>query len=605
MCGITGWIDWYGAKPTNVAVVAQMTTALTHRGPDEYGLWSMEYGTLGHRRLSIIDPENGQQPMTHTIDDASYAIVYNGELYNTASVRAELMLRGYRFRTACDTEVILMGCIEWGAHNAATHFDGIFAFAFWDGRNHQLSLVRDRLGVKPLFYAFHEHSILFGSEPKALLAHPELEPVLDASGLSQWLTFGPARTPGHALFRGITEVLPGQCLTVRPDRVTKSHYWSLPVKEHSDDAPTTIATVRELLTNIVRKQLVSDVPIGTLLSGGIDSSAITALAHRASAHRPFQTFSVSYEHTSGDTTIDAPYIAEMVRTLGTQHIDVCIPSAQLFDALAPALCARDVPGMADIDASLWLFFQEIRANVTVALSGEGADELFGGYPWFERPFPPDRFPWSAPLSQRLAWVSSEWKHDLSLEAYHQEQMNLFWKEVVLLPGESGTVAGEKRALNYAHITRFLPTLLERKDRMSMACGLEVRVPFCDHQLVEYVYNIPWSMKAHGNVPKSVLRQAVATLLPERIIHRRKTPYPKTQDTTYAQRVRDAVRTLLHEGTSPLCALIDRTYVTQLTNSGLSSASTPLFGQLMSETQWLAYLWQCHLWLTNERIRFIV
>ncbi|MBU6145312.1 MAG: asparagine synthase (glutamine-hydrolyzing) [Paenibacillaceae bacterium] len=593
MCGITGWIDWDGVGDEHAHVVTNMTRTLIPRGPDDGALWRMPKGVLGHRRLSIIDPTHGQQPLVRTIVGVPRAIVYNGELYNASELRRTLEQRGHRFMTACDTEVVLVSCIEWGA-DAPKKLDGIFAYAYWDGT--ALTLCRDRLGVKPLFYSSLPRGIVFASEQKALLCHPDITSFVDASGFAQLCALGPARTPGNAIFRDMSEVRPGATIQFRPDGFVHQTYWTLPVRAHTDDEQTTIETVHALLHNAVQKQLVSDVPLGCLLSGGLDSSAIAQIA---SAHTPIDTFSVSY--VGDDATHgDAPFIALMAAHIHSTHTSTTVSSAQLFDALIPALYARDVPGMADIDASLYAFCADIRTRVTVALSGEGADELFGGYPWCTRAVPSGAYPWAPHPGLHL--IAPDVRRQLQLDAYVQADVQRAHNEVAYAPGEQGTPAGEDRLRTHLNLTRFLPTLLERKDRMSMAHGLEVRVPFCDHHLIEYVYNVPYAMKAQAGPQKGLLKKALAHTLPAPIISRPKTPYPKTRDATYARAVRQAMEHVLHERTAPLCALIDCDATADLVRTPPHAASQPWFGQLMSETQRIAYLWQLHVWLTSYRVR---
>lgn len=416
MCGITGWIDWDADLTQHVATLEAMTATLARRGPDATGLWLSPHAALGHRRLTVVDPEGGAQPMTRSRGGRSYTIVYNGELYNTLELRRELEVRGHAFQSRSDTEALLRGFIEWGPA-CVERLNGIFAFAIWDEAEQRLFLARDRMGVKPLFYARRGSSFLFGSELKALLVNPLVAPVLDDDGVMEVFALGPSRTPGHGVYRGVAELRPGWWLIHDRSGTRRQQYWTLESRPHTDDLPTTIATVRSLLVDAIERQLVSDVPLATLLSGGLDSSVITAVAaraFRAEGRGQLHTWSIDYRDNdrhfrSSDfqPDADAPWIQRVSETLGTRHHAVVIDTPELVAALGAAVRARDLPGMADVDASLLLFCQAIKQEVTVVLSGECADEIFGGYPWFHSPEALNRgsFPWIRMTRERTALLA--------------------------------------------------------------------------------------------------------------------------------------------------------------------------------------------------------
>ncbi|WP_437302624.1 asparagine synthase (glutamine-hydrolyzing) [Sorangium sp. So ce388] len=574
MCGIAGWVDYARDLTRERDVLQKMTSTMKNRGPDDEGTWLAPRAALGHRRLSIIDLEGGRQPMIAEEDGAPVAVlIYTGEVYNFRELRRELRARGHQFRTQSDTEVVLRAYLEWGA-GFPRRLNGMYAFALWDVRREELLLVRDRMGIKPLFYQPTGTGVLFGSEPKAILANPLAPPEVDASGLRELLAF--TRTPGNAVFRGMREVRPGHVVHVRREGVAERRYWALESRPHTDDLPTTIRTVRELLEDIVARQLISDVPLCTLLSGGLDSSAVTALAQRAlraEGAGPVRSFSVDFtgqaENFKADelrSTPDAPYVAEVQRHVGSDHSDIVLSAAQLADPAvrAAVLRARDLPlSFGDMDASLYLLFRAIRERSTVALSGESADEIFGGYLWFHDPeaVAAETFPWSA-MRTRLRGPSAASTllapallGQLDLQAYIDGRYRDALAEVPRLPGEAGKER-RMREISYLHLTRFLQLLLDRKDRMSMATGLEVRVPFCDHRLVEYVFNVPWAMKTFDGREKSLLRAAADDLLPRSVLERRKSPYPATQDPAYAQALRGQLARLLAQRDAPVLPLLD-------------------------------------------------
>ncbi|MER5350194.1 asparagine synthase (glutamine-hydrolyzing) [Kitasatospora sp. NPDC002551] len=577
MCGITGWVAYDRDLTLEHAVLDAMTETQLCRGPDAGGVHLERHAALGHRRLAVIDPIGGVQPMTAEHDGRMLAALsYSGEVYNHRELRAELEAAGHRFRTRSDTEVVLRAYLEWGEH-LAERLNGMFAFAVWDARTEELLLVRDRMGVKPLHYHPTPDGVIFGSEPKALLAHPAVRPVVDLDGLRELLTL--TRTPGITPYRGIAEVRPGHVVRVRRQGLTERRYWALEAREHLQDLPTTITTVRALLEDIVHRQLDSDVPLCSLLSGGLDSSAVTALAARtlrAAGAGPVRSFAVDFtgqsEHFAPDavrTTPDGPYAELLARYVGADHRVIELDTADLghpAQRLA-TLRARDLPGgVGDMDASLLLLFRGVRERSTVALSGESADELFGGYRWFHDPrlVRADDFPWAPVLSSlggsgsgpREQLLDRELLAKLDLPGYRRARYREALAEVPHLP-DADPFERRMREVSYLNLTRFARILLDRKDRMSMATGLEVRVPFCDHRLVQYVFNTPWTMKYFDGREKSLLRAAVRDVLPAEIADRAKSPYPIVQDPRYPQLLRGELAALAADPGSPALALLDR------------------------------------------------
>lgn len=613
MCGIAGWIDWEGDLTQPDPALAAMAETLACRGPDAAGTWLSPHAALAHRRLIVVDPAGGGQPMVRRYGDRTYVLTYNGELYNTPELRHELEERGHTFLSRSDTEALLIAFIEWGAA-CLKRLNGIFAFGIWSEADQSLFLARDRLGVKPLFYAQCGGAFLFGSEIKALLAHPAVRPEVDAEGLAEVFALGPARTPGHGVFRGIAEVKPGHYLIYNRNGVRRQRYWTLESAPHPDDLEVTAARVRELFRDTVERQLVSDVPVCTLLSGGLDSSAITAVAAGAFARSgrsqaPLHTYSVDFagnerhfQPNRFEPDADAPWAWHVSGLLGTRHRVVVIDTPELVEALRAATRARDLPGMADIDASLLLFCRQIKKEATVALSGECADEVFGGYPWFHREeaLAAGTFPWSLATQWRTQVLAPELRAIIRLEDYVAERYREALAEVPRLPGEDGREA-RMREMFHLNLTRWMPTLLDRKDRMSMAVGLEVRVPFCDHRLVEYAWNIPWAMKNCGGQAKGILRRALRGILPDDVLDRRKSPYPKTHNPEYAAAVRAWMLRILDDPTSPLVPLINGAAVREIAQSDLAAFDRPWFGQLMRGPQLLAYLIQVDTWLREYKV----
>lgn len=626
MCGIVGQVDWERDLTLYKDVLMGMTQTLIPRGPDTEGYWISPRAAFGHRRLIVVDPMGGRQPMIRQRGEHTFTLIYNGELYNTPELRQELMSRGHLFEGHSDTEAVLLSYLEWGP-SCVERLNGIFAFGIWDGEEQQLFVARDRLGVKPLFYSEMLNAFVFASELKALLEHPAISPNIGTEGLSEVFLLGPARTPGVGVYDGISELRPGHFLIYSANGLYVRRYWALPNHIHEDDLKTTATKIRDLFFDTVQRQLVSDVPIGTLLSGGLDSSAITAIAaeyQTLNGKGALPTFSVDYaenekyfQANNFQPSADGPWIERVSHTFGTKHTNCAFKIPELVDALKASTLARDLPGMADVDASLLLFSREIKKKVTVGLSGECADEVFGGYPWFHRQDSLDAttFPWALQMQNRLQVLSPELLDRLKPHDYLKRRYEEALAEIPNLPGSSSIIRQTHRPdhdpqrdarikeITYLTLTRFMPTLLDRKDRMTMAAGLEVRVPFCDHRLVEYAWNIPWEMKALEGREKGLLRHALTGLLPADVLWRRKSPYPKTHHPSYLLAVRTWLMEIIEDKTSPILPFVNQTAIQDLIKlSDTLPSGRPWFGQLMDIPQLFAYLIQVNFWLQENRIQ---
>ncbi|WP_221357859.1 asparagine synthase (glutamine-hydrolyzing) [Streptomyces beigongshangae] len=592
MCGIAGWVDFERDLTRERATADAMTRTMSCRGPDAGGLWTDPHAAIGHRRLSVIDLEGGKQPMLAEEDGRTLAVLtFSGEIYNYRELRSDLVSRGHRFLTRSDTEVVLRAYLQWGA-DFVTKLNGMFAFAIWDTRKEELLLVRDRMGVKPLYYFPTPHGVLFGSEPKAILANPEVPRRVNADGLSEILDM--VKTPEHAVFTGMFEVRPGHLVRVRRQGLTKHRYWALEAREHTDSLDQTIITVRELLEDIVSRQLISDVPLCSLLSGGLDSSAVTALAAKALRNQgagPVRSFSVDFVGAAENfvpdplrSTPDAPFVRDLAELVEADHKEILLDSDDLSssEVRAAVLAATDLPPVwyGDLWPSLYLLFQAVRRRSTVALSGESADELFGGYSWFHDPevLTAETFPWltstPGPFYDGTPLFDNRLLTRLDLPGRRSDSYHDAIAETPVLPGESG-LEKRMRELTYLNLTRFVNTLLDRKDRMSMAVGLEVRVPFCDHRLVEYVFNAPWSMKTFDGREKSLLRAATRNVLPQSIVERVKAPYPSTQDSGYEKKLRDRFAEVVSGGKAPILPLLDLGRVQDRLTRPVSTESTQI------------------------------
>ena len=609
MCGIGGFVDFERDARRGGPILHGMKRTLTPRGPDAEGTYFDEDAALVHRRLIVIDPEGGKQPM-HS-PDRNTIIIYNGELYNTPELRTELMSRGHEFVGHSDTEVLLHAYLEWKT-DAFSRLNGIFAFAIWEKRERRLTLCRDRLGVKPLFFAPIRNGLTFGSTIDTVLCHPEIEPALDEDGLRTLLLLGPARPPESGVFRQIKSLLPGHFAVLTPENFTDHVYWQLEAHEHEDDLPTTIERTHTLICDAARRQLVSDVPLACFLSGGLDSSILSMLAAKdyAAHGETLHTWSVDYRDNDKYFTksifqpnSDDSYIDQMVDFLGTHHHRVVLEPEALCAALLPATDARALPGMADVDSSLLLFCAAVkRGGTTVCLSGECADELFGGYPWYHREeiLFEDTFPWSRSVGLRLGLLTPDAVRN-GEEFVRQHYRDTCDRAPKLSSDDKK--AARMREMFVLNLDWFMATLLDRKDRMSMYSGLEVRVPFCDHRIVEYAYNMPWDFKSLEGREKGIVRRAFADELPKEIVYRKKSPYPKTFHPVYTRLCADYVCRIFEDNTSVAASLFDRNAVQKLMQRPESLAE-PWFGQLMRTPQIFAYIIQLDRWFRHYHVKIV-
>jgi asparagine synthase (glutamine-hydrolysing) len=614
MCGITGWIHYKRNLTNQENIVGKMAEKLSKRGPDETNTWVSPHAVFGHKRLIVVDPEGGRQPMSITHQGHMYTICYNGELYNTEDLRAVLRGKGYTFNGHSDTEVLLISYIEW-REECVNHLNGIFAFSVWDSQKEHVFIGRDRMGVKPLFYSEKDGGFLFGSEIKALLAHPDVKPEVAHGGLSEVLGLGPSRTPGEGVFKGVKELRPAHAMTFSKDGLKIWRYWNVKSEKHADSFADTVSNVRFLLSDAIKRQLVSDVPLCSFLSGGVDSSAITAIAantYRDEGKGRLHTYSIDYEEndqyfTKSDfqPNSDAPWIEKMSSEFNTIHHRCVISQQELKDYLIEAVHVRDLPGMADVDSSLLWFCKEIKEEFTVGLSGECADEIFGGYPWFHREDDFNRrgFPWMRSVDERQGLLKDDWKKKLNHQEYVLAQYDKTVAETPLLDGEN-EIETKRRQLFYLNLIWFMTTLLDRKDRMSMGASLEVRVPFADHRLVEYVWNIPWEMKMHENREKGILRKALEGILPNEVLYRKKSPYPKTHHPVYTKLVSDWLEEILADRSSVLYELFNEQKLKEIVKTGGSAFKVPWYGQLMTGPQLLAHLGQIHVWFKDYNIQIV-
>jgi len=611
MCGIAGFSDFQTNFLTNESTLTKwsdiliaMREAISHRGKDQTGEYLRPNVGLGHTRLSIRDLAMGVQPIVRVKDKKEYVIVYNGEIYNADELTSSLKAAGYRFETTTDTEVILYAYMHYGA-DCVKLLNGIFAFAVWDEDKQQLFLFRDRVGVKPLFYTIQNGTLIFGSEIKALFAHPDVKPCVDISSFREIFGIGPARTAGCGVFAGINEIEAGCYAVFDRSGISLHRYWDIISRPHTDSYDKTVETVSYLVRDAITRQMISDVPVCSFLSGGIDSSIVTAVASDFMKRSGGKLNTFSFDFKGNDQYFssnsfqperDRPYVDIMTSHTDVNHTYLECDESSLADLLTDAMAAKDLPGMADVDASLLYFCGIVKQKNKVALTGECADEIFGGYPWFYREdlLKGYGFPWSKNLPVRQCLLQDDFIKKLDLENYVSARYEESVKQVPKLDGESLTEA-KRREIGYLNIKWFMQTLLDRMDRTSMHSGLEARVPFADHRIIEYVFNVPWEMKYQNGIEKALLREACGDLLPHELLYRKKSPYPKTYNPNYERLLKEKLEAVVADANSPVNAFIDKNKTMHFLEE-LAEYGKPWFGQLMAAPQLMAYVLQINEWL---------
>lgn len=606
MCGIAGILSQNIDLREREPLIRDISESLKLRGPDGFGEYTKPYVTLIHRRLSVIDPEKGAQPMSF----GKYVIAYNGEIYNTQEIKNDLLAKGYSFDTQCDTEVVLKAYCEW-KEKCCEKLNGIFAFAVWDDGEHSLFVCRDRIGVKPLFYSRKNGVFAFASRIKSLLLIPEISAEVDENGLNEIFMLGPAKPIGSAVFKDINELPPASYMTVKNGNVSIKQYWRLTAKEHTDNEAQTIEKTHFLVTDAIKRQLVSDVPLCTFLSGGLDSSIISEIASREYLKRGDRLTTYSVDYTENDKFFkasvfqpnkDSDYINLISDYIKSQHKNIVLDNKAVALALKESTEARGLPGFTDVDSSLMLFCREVKREHTVALSGECADEIFGGYPWYHNKaiLFEDTFPWSRSTDVRKSIL----KEGLLKNA--DEYVRSKYLETVSKTDyleSDGKTERRMREMFMLNMDWFMQTLLMRKDAMSMESSLEVRVPFCDYRIAEYAYNMPWSLKSLNGREKGILRKAFENELPEEIVYRKKSPYPKTYNPVYFNEVCRLTREVLADKGCPLYEMLNTKKLEELMENP-DALTEPWYGQLMKGPQVLAYVVQIYYWIKEYKVKFV-
>ncbi len=616
MCGIAGFckvgVDFLKDENRWKQILNNINAVQKHRGPNEEGIFISKFCGLCHVRLSIIDLKNGQQPMTRKFCGEKSTIVYNGEIYNAKELKVELEKKGVKFKTNSDTEVILMGHMVYG-NSFVEKLNGIFAYAIWNEHKKELLLCRDRVGVKPLFYTVYDGNFIFSSEIKGLFEYPGVKRRVDKEGLCEIFGLGPAKTPGKGVFKDVFEILPGHIVKISEKGIRQIEYWRLQSKPHEDSLEKTIEKTSYLVQDAIKRQLVSEIPICTFLSGGVDSSLVTAICalELQKNGQNINTFSFDYvdnkkyfKANSFQPSQDRPWVDLMVENLKTNHQYLECDTKNLIDNLFKAVDARDLPCMADVESSLLYFCSRVSKKNRVVLTGECADEIFGGYPWFheEVMFKADDFPWSLNFENRTIFLSDFAKSVLRLKEYSHASYQDTISKTPKLYGET-KLEERRREISFLNLRWFMVTLLDRMDRTSMHCGLEARVPFADHRIIEYLWNIPWEMKCCGGIVKGLLRKAGEKFLPKEVLYRKKSPYPKTYNPFYEQTLKRIMFEVISNNNSPICEFINKKKILYYLKKP-SNYDMPWYGQLMAGPQMIAYMLQINYWFIKYGVEIV-
>lgn len=565
---------------------------------------SEEYFKDDFTQLGCINEIEKESKLNTVIQNGViYTILFNGNIYNKNEIKNELLSKGVNFDKNSDSEILLKAFIYYGS-NILKNINGVFSLAIWNNKTEEIFLARDNFGIKPLYYTEKDNILIFSTQIKAILEYPELEIKMNKTGISEMIGLGPAHTPGVTLFKNIKEIKPGNFLIFNKHGIYVEEYWKLESKEHIDDFNMTCKKIRFLLEDSIKKQLEADFPVSTMLSGGLDSSIITAYASKYYKKRgkSLETYSVDYLDNDKNfvkndfqPNSDNYFINIMKRQFNTNHNTIVIDTPELAETLTDSMIARDCPGMADVDSSLLLFCRNIKNKI--AISGECSDEIFAGYPWFfrEDALKSNTFPWSIAIEERQRLLNNEIGKKINLKEYVDYRYNESLSNVRILISDDKDTA-QKRKISYLTMNWFMQTLLDRADKMSNENGLEIRVPFCDYRIVEYMWNVPWEIKALNGREKGLLRYVVRDLLPEEIIERKKSPYPKTHNPSYLKTVKNKLAKIMDDKNAPINSLLNKEYIMDILNTDGMSFTRPWFGQLMTGPQLMAYLIQVNMWL---------
>lgn len=599
MSGIVGVVN-FEKDISDLQCIKKMSLTLKRRGKKD------EYYFSKNTALSVRGNDDNNVLMTFKIDDITYVIVMDGEIYNNKEVLEKLKENGFVFKTESDSELFLKAYVYYGK-DVCKYINGVYSVAIWNDKKKELFLARDRFGVRPAYYSVLNNNFIFGSEIKSVLEFPEMEAVVTKEGLCEILSVGPCHTPGKTPFKNVYEIKPASYIVYNQNGLYEEIYWELESKNHTDTIDETADNIRYLIKDSIKKQMNYDDEFGVLLSGGLDSSIIAKFAnvfYKEKTGKVLKTFSVDYKDQEKNfvkndfqPNTDNYYIEIMKDFLGVENYKIELDTPELVDFLEEAMIRRDYPGMADVDSSYLLLFDKLKFDANTVLSGECSDEIFGGYPWYfkDELMNSGTFPWSNALAERQNLLNNSLIEKIDLKGYADFVYNEELSKIEYTGMESLETKKHK-SLMYLTMNWFMQTLIDRTDRMCAYSSVGARVPFCDYRLIEYAWNIPWEMKAYKGREKGLLRYSMEGYLPEEIIYRKKSPYPKTHNPNYLDKVCKIFKDIINTQDCKIKYILDERKLNELLDTKGSSFVKPWFGQLMTGPQLIAYLIQLNMWL---------
>lgn len=554
MSGIAGIINFkknlYSYKAYNALLVGEMANSLSHRGPDDSGEWIGEHAAFSHKRLSVIDPDGGTQPMKKVVEGYEFVITYNGVLYNASDLRAELKKNGYEFTTTSDTEVLLYTYIHYGT-KCARMLNGAYAFCIWDSMRQQVFVCRDRFGIKPFFYSTVGNTFIFASEIKALFKYPDLKAQIDSDGLCEIFTASPVKTQNNTVFKNIYELKPAHTMIINRSGTFINCYWQLQYKEHNDSYDDTVEKTKEILYDSIKRNLVSDVPVATLLSSDLTSDFITEVAKTELQEHNQKLSTYSFNYVCDGTNLNSLTGAD------TNHTNLLCENEDSIKYLYDSMYYKDLPAMCDCDSSLVYYFRQVKKNHTVLLSGIHSDYVFETNACFNENNTEnatdslqyfDLIPYKNILKQSIA-------NTLNLSEYSKRKHEEIIDQIPTF--DCNSEYEQQKRNSYISINYFAANALERLDRMASASGLDIRFPVFDYRLTEYIFNTPGTIKGKDNTSHNILNQLSEIILPKDSLIYKKSPKQKINISYYQQEIKRILSDILNTPNEPINVFLDR------------------------------------------------
>ncbi|WP_075680606.1 asparagine synthase (glutamine-hydrolyzing) [Roseburia sp. 831b] len=610
------FMDFTKENGSYTTILKQMSATLLHRGPDEQHFYYAPHAFLNHNRLSCgLNQDSGKGsltyetlPATKKFKDNHLTIAYDGAIYNFNELTQSLRRDGVETKGLSDAELLLCAFIRYGT-DFVQKLNGGFSIVIYDEKKNQLFLFRDPLGIKPLFYTLTDKTLVFSSELKGLFCHPAITPVVDLNGLNEIFSIGPAKTPGCGVFSDIYEIKPGHFLAYGPSKLYDECYFRFSSDLSSDCYEDALENVSYLVKDAVIRQMEGDAPLSCFLSGGLDSSVVTSICAHQHPDENIRTYSFdfkgndqNFKANSFQPSLDAPFVQEMVDYLHTNHTRFECNSALQVDLLSASVAAHDLPCMADIDASLLYFCKLAAKDSRIVLTGECADELFCGYPWYHKKemYEADTFPWSLDFSPRQLLLKDSFMGKLDGASYLEQTYQNACGELLFADDLSKEQRLHQKTF-FLTVRWFMQTLLDRMDRAAAQTGLDARVPFADLRIAKYLFGLPYEFKTKDGEVKHLLRAAFASILPPSVCQRKKSPYPKTYDPGYEALLANRLKSVISNPNSPLLEFVEPKKVLAFCQNP-KDYGKPWYGQLMAGPQLMAYYLQINEWIEKYQVQ---